>query len=154
MVVGESKFRESIWSIHPKWRVWFYVALSICGVAVSAFTLYDEWSEGWLEIFDVLWIRVLGSVVVVWFVFQLTELGMGAYQSVLDYLDYRAARRQAAEEQARKEAEAQIEQARREAEAYQKRYNEELLKQGVTEEQIRQAQQQSSGIGPSFPSMK
>ena len=54
----------------------------------------------------------------------------------------------------RRKAQAQIEQARKEAEAFQKQYNEELLKQGVTEEQIRGAQQHTSSVGPFFPSMK
>lgn len=50
----EGKFRESIWSINPDWRFWFYVALSFCVFVVSVLTLVDEWSNGWLEIFDVL----------------------------------------------------------------------------------------------------
>ena len=145
------KFRESIWSIHPKWRGWFYGVLSACGVAVSAFTLYDEWSNGWLEIFNAIRDGIVSSVVVVWFVFQVMESAMGAYQY---FTDLREAHRQEREArlreeiaQMRKEAE---EKARKEAEAYQKRYNEELLKQGVTEEQIRQAYQLS---GPFPPSM-
>ena len=62
---------------------------------MSTSTLYEEWRNSWLEIFDALWSRVFGSVVIVWFVFQVVESAMSAYQS---YLDYRAARLRAAEE--------------------------------------------------------
>ncbi len=36
---------ESIWSINPKWRGLFYGILSICGVAVSVFTLFAKWCD-------------------------------------------------------------------------------------------------------------
>ena len=157
----EPKSKEPLWSINPKWRVWFYVALLFCvfvvfiltlvgewSKVVSILTLADEWSK-WskncLEIFDVLWSRILGSVIVVWLVFQVMELAMGAYQA---YLDWREARLREAQDQARRELE---EQARKEAEAFQKRYNEGLMKAGVTEEQIQQAQQLSGSIPPSPP---
>ena len=124
MSEGEDKFRESIWAIHSKWRVWFYRVLSISGLAVSAFALYEKWSESWLEIFDVLWSRVFGSVVIVWFGFQVGESAMGAYQS---YLDYRAARLRAAEEK-------------------RKRFEDALRRLGVSEDTIQNAENLSSSV--------
>ena len=118
MTENESKLREPLWSTHSKWRVRFYIVLSICGVAVSVFTLVDEWSkvvvvltlaDEWskncLAIFDVLWERVFGSAVLVWFVFQVTEAAMSAYQA---FLDWRAERLKAAEEKGRKEERARV----------------------------------------------
>ena len=152
MADDEGKSKESIWAINPKWRVWFYVALLFCVFVVFILTLVGEWSKvvsvltlagewsKWskncLEIFDVLWNRILGSVIVVWFVFQVRELAMGAYQA---YLDWREARLKEAEEQ-----------ARREAKEYQKEYDEYLMREfGLTKEQIQQAHQHTSSIGPS-----
>lgn len=77
MAEDEGKFKESIWATHSKWRVWFCVVLSLCGVVVSAFTLYEKWSQSWLAIFDALWISIIGSVVIVWFGFQVGDMVMG-----------------------------------------------------------------------------
>lgn len=160
MADDEGKFRESVWSIHPKWRGWFYGVLSICGVAVSVFTLVDEWGNGWLEIFDEIRNSIVSSVVVVWFVFQVMESAMGAYQYFQDLKEQKLQkmrqeaedRRQKELEQARKEAE---EQARRKAEyqkAYEKAYDEYLMREhGLTKEQIQEAHQHTSSIGPSLP---
>ena len=128
----ESKFRESIWAIRPKWRLPFYIVLSIWGIVVSFFTLYEEWSKSGLEIFDVLWSRVLGSVVVVWFVFQVGETAMGAYQYLVELGKARRleaeARLQKAEEKGRKEAQDRV----------RKWIEDGLRKQGIPEEQIQQ----------------
>lgn len=87
-------------------------------MASSVFTLWKErYDESWLEIFDILWSRVLGSVVLVWFVFQVGETAMGAYQY---FMDLKKARLQEAEDRVRK----WIEEA--------------LRRQGVSEEEIRQ----------------
>lgn len=154
MADDEGKSKEPLWSINPKWRVWFYVALLFCvfvvfiltlvgewSKVVSVLTLADKWSKNCLEIFDVLWSRILGSVIVVWLVFQVRELAMGAYQA---YLDWREARLREA-----------VEQARKEAEEKQRRYDAYLMREhGLTEEQIRQAHQLSGSIPPFPPSMK
>ena len=128
----EGKFRESIWAIRPKWRLPFYIVLSIWGIVVSFFTLYEEWSKSGLEIFDVLWSRVLGSVVVVWFVFQVGETAMGAYQYLVELGKARRleaeARLQKAEEKGRKEAQDRV----------RKWIEDGLRKQGIPEEQIQQ----------------
>ena len=108
MADDESKFKEPIWSINPKWRGWFYGVLSVCGVAVSGFTLYDEWSKGWLEIFDEIRNGIVNSVVVVWFVFQVMESVMGAYQY---FMGLKEARRLEAEARV-KEAEARVKAAK------------------------------------------
>ena len=152
MVDDEGKFRESIWSINPNWRGWFYGVLSICGVAVSAFTLYDEWSNGWLEIFDEIRNGIVNSVVVVWFLFQVADwIFENIINKIMAWGDparekLRDEGRKEEREKARKEAEAQ---ARRLAE-YQKQFNEELLKQGVTKEQIRKAHHLSGTFPPSM----
>ena len=165
----EGKSKESIWAINPNWRGLFYGVLSFCGVAVSAFTLYEKWGNGWLEIFNEIRNGIVSSVVVVWFVFQVadwtTPRVKTIFINIINYIimawgdPYREAQRRKAqaqikeaEDRAREEARAELEeQARKEAEAYQKRYNEELLKQGVTEEQIRQAYQLSGSIPPFSP---
>ena len=69
----EGKFKEPIWSINPNWRGLFYGVLSFLGVAVSAFTLYEKWGNGWLEIFNEIRNGIVSSVVVVWFVFQAVD---------------------------------------------------------------------------------
>lgn len=51
-----------------------------CGFVVSAFTLYEKWSESWVEIFNALRDGVVSSVVVIWFAYQVGELVMSAYQ--------------------------------------------------------------------------
>ena len=132
MVDDEGKFRESIWSIHPKWRGWFYSVLSFFGVAVFVLTLLrKEWSKKILEIFDAVWNGIVGSVVVVWFVFQVTESVMGAYQYFQDL-----------KEQKLREI---CKEAEEKAEEYQKRYDEYLIREfGLTEDQIRQAHQHTS----------
>ena len=138
MVAGESKFRESIWSIHPKWRGWFYGVLSICGVAVSAFTLYDEWSKDWLEIFDEIRNGIVSSVIVVWFVFQVRETAMGAYQYFQDLKEQKLQKiRKEAEEQARKEA--------------RQRYDEALHRLKYSEEEIQKIHNLTSSVGPPTP---
>ena len=142
MVDDGGKFRESIWSIHPKWRGWFYVALSICGFGVSIFTVWtlcgNETSESWIDIFDAVWNGIVGSVVVVWFVFQVTESAMGAYQYFQDLKEQKL-------QEIRKEYQKQ-------AEEYQKRYDEYLIREfGLTEEEIRQARQHTSSVGPPQP---
>ncbi len=71
--------KESIWAIHSKWRGWFYGILSIFGVVVSSFMVYMEWDKSWFKVFGVLWNSILGSVIIVWFGFQLLESIMGAY---------------------------------------------------------------------------
>ena len=150
----EPKSKEPLWSINPKWRVWFYVALLFCVFVVFILTLVGEWSkvvsvltlaDKWskwskncLEIFDVLWSRILGSVIVVWLVFQVRELAMGAYQA---YLDWREARLREA-----------VEKARKEAEENQRRYDAYLMREhGLTEEQIQKAHHLSDALGPSRP---
>ena len=135
MVAGESKFRESIWSIHRKWRGRFYGVLSICGVAVSAFTLYDEWSKGWLEIFDEIRNGIVNSVVVVWFVFQVRETTMGAYQY---FMDLKKARLQEAEERASQEM----------RERFAKEVLELLHKEKASQEVIQQVQYISDSLKP------
>ena len=97
---NEGKFRESIWGMRPKWRLPFYIVLSIFGIGVFVFTLWKErYDESWLEIFDVLWERIFGSVVVVWFVFQIGETAVGAYKY---FVELGKARLQEAEDQLRK----------------------------------------------------
>ena len=158
MVDDESKFRESIWSINPKWRGWFYGTLSTCGFGVSIFTVWtlcgNETSESWIDIFDAVWNGIIGSVVVVWFLFQAVDW---TFANIINKIimawgdpareKLREEGRKEAEEKARKEAE---EQARRLAE-YQKRYEDALRQLEVPEEKIRQAYQLS---GPFPPSMK
>ena len=167
MVDDEGKFRESIWSINPNWRGLFYGVLSFCGFGVSIFTVWtlcgNETSESWIDIFDAVWNGIVGSVVVVWFLFQVADwtfiniinkfiMAWGDPAREKLRKEGREEGRKEGREEGRKEGRRELEeQARKEAEAFQKRYNEELLKQGVTEEQIRQAYQLS---GPSPPSTK
>ena len=71
MTENEGKERQAIWGVRKKHEFLFYTALLICGVAVAGFTLWKErYDETWLEIFDILWSRIFGSVVVVWFAYQ------------------------------------------------------------------------------------
>ena len=86
--------KESIWAIHAKWRGWFYGALSICKIVMSARALCDKWRGGWrlgdlldlfknilkVEIFNEIGKVVFSSVVIVWFGFQVMESVVGAYQ--------------------------------------------------------------------------
>lgn len=72
----EQSEKESIWSIPSKCKVWFYSVLSVCGFAVSVFTLYKKRDKCWIEIFDALWNGIVGSVVV-WFGFQVVDLVVG-----------------------------------------------------------------------------
>lgn len=81
--------KESIWAIHSKWRGWFYWILSFFGVVSSSFMVYMEWGKSWFEVFGVLWNSILGSVVIVWFLFQLGESLMGAYTIALDWVEKR-----------------------------------------------------------------
>lgn len=71
MTENEGKERQAIWGVRKKHEFWFYTALLIFGVAVAVFTLWKErYEETWLEIFDILWDRIFGSVVFVWFIYQ------------------------------------------------------------------------------------
>ncbi len=131
MIEDEGKSKESIWSINPDWRVWFYGVLSIWGIVVSFFTLYEEWSKSGLEIFDVLepcsWFGRRCLVCV-----QVGETAMGAYQYLVELGKARRleaeARLQKAEEKGRKEAQDRV----------RKWIEEGLRKQGIPEEQIQQ----------------
>lgn len=103
---------------------------------MSAFTLYEKRNERWLEIFDALWSGIVGSVVIIWFGFQLKESVMGAYQS---FLDYREARLQKARDEAEERGH------REERERILKRL--ELLREkGVSEEVIQEAKSLSSSL--------
>lgn len=81
--------KESIWAIHSKWRGWFYGILSIFGVVVSFSMVCMEWDKSWFKVFGVLWNSILGSVIIVWFLFQILESIMGAYTLALDYVKER-----------------------------------------------------------------
>ncbi len=142
MADDEGKFRESIWSIHPNWRGWFYGVLSFCGVAVSAFTLYDEWGKGWLEIFNEIRDGIVSSVVVVWFLFQVTESVMGAYQY---FTDLRDAHRKEREDRLRDEI-AKEEQERREQ--FVKEVVKLLEKNNAPQADIQQVQYISDSLKP------
>ncbi len=117
---------------------------------MAIFTLWKErYDETWLEIFDILWSRVLGSVVLVWFGYQALESAMSAYQA---YLDWREARLKAAEEKGRREAEARLQKAgekgRREAKDLLRNWIEnDLRKQGKPEEEIQRFLQQLDALG-------
>ena len=156
----EDKFKESIWSINPDWRGWFYGVLLFFGVAVSVFTVWTlcrrDPNESWIDIFDAVWNGIVGSVVVVWFVFQAIDWVTIRVKTLINkIMAWGDPYREKLREQARKEAEAQMEQARREAEEYQKRYNEHLRQAGVSDEQIQKAQQLSDALGPPpFPLTK
>ena len=169
MVDDGGKFRESIWSIHPKWRGWFYGVLSVCGVAVSVFTIWTlcrrDPSESWIDIFDAVWNGIVGSVIVVWFVFQVTESVMGAYQYFQDLKEQKLQKirkeagdqarkeeekaRKEAEEKARKEAE---EQARQEEQERREQFAKEVVKllekNHAPQEDIQQVQYISDSLKP------
>ena len=54
----QSEKESSIWSIPLRWRGRFYSVLSICGIAVSIFTvltLCKKQNTSWIKIFDALW---------------------------------------------------------------------------------------------------
>lgn len=149
MVDDEGKFRESIWSINPNWRGWFYGVLLACGFGVSIFTVWtlcgNETSESWIDIFDAVWNGIVGSVVVVWFLFQAVD--WATPRAIIPLFNY-IKKIMAWGDPYR---EAQIEKARKEAEAYQKLYDEYLMRNyGLTKEQIQQAHQQT-GLGPPPP---
>ena len=74
------KQKESIWSIDSKWRWLFYWILSIFGVIAILFTLVKKRCECLIDIFDAVWNSIVGSVAIVWFIFNLVESVMGAYQ--------------------------------------------------------------------------
>lgn len=77
MADDESKSKEPIWSINPNWKDRFYGVLLACGFGVSIFTVWtlcgNETSESWIDIFDAVWNGIVGSVVVVWFLFQAVD---------------------------------------------------------------------------------
>ena len=149
----KAKFKESIWSIHPKWRGWFYGTLSICGFGVSIFTVWTlcgrEPSESWIDIFDAVWNGIVGSVVVVWFVFQAVDW---TFNNIINkIMAWGDPARERLRDEGRKE---ERERARKEAEEYQKRKNEHLERLGVDPKIIQQADNLSSGIGPFIPLTK
>lgn len=75
--------KESIWSIPPKWRGWFYGILSFGGLYVFVRTLCKKWNntEGKKDLWDLFKIETLNDigegfinlVVVIWFGFQATD---------------------------------------------------------------------------------
>ena len=87
--------KESIWAIHSKYRVLFYWILSFFGVTASSFMVYMEWDKSWFEVFGVLWNSILGSVVIVWFGFQVIEAIMGAYTIISEWAKGRQRKRDA-----------------------------------------------------------
>lgn len=94
--------------------------------------LRTEWDKSWIELFGVLWNGIVGSVVIVWFLFQVGESSMGAYTYALEW----------AEERRRKRAEylKEIkEEGRREERERQSRFEQELRNQGIPEDKIRNA---------------
>ena len=103
MTENEGKERQAIWGVRKKHEFLFYTALLICGVAVSVFTLWKErYDESWLEIFDVLWSRIFGSVVVVWFIYQAFDWGVSGIMSAGDFF-LRQIERRKEEDRKRKE---------------------------------------------------
>ncbi len=145
----EGKFRESIWSINPNWRGWFYGTLSICGFGVSIFTVWTlcgrDPSESWIDIFDAVWNGIVGSVVVVWFLFQAVDWVTPRAISLFNYIKkimawgdpYREAQIKEAEAQARKEERERI-----------KKILELLQKENVHQDVIQQAQYISDSLKP------
>ena len=106
--------KESIWSIHPKWRGWFYGILSFCGIVMSVFTvftMYGKDDKSWIEIFDAIWNGIVGSVVVVWFGFQSTDWIIPRFKLVINRISkimpwgdpFREAQREKGREEGRQE---------------------------------------------------
>lgn len=127
--------KESIWAIHSKWRGWFYWILSIFGVVVSSFMVCMEWDKSWFEVFGVLWNSILGSVITVWFLFQLLESIMGAYTIAREWVkksrQERKARLKAIEDEVRQEG------FREGSQKEQERILKELKERGSPEDVIR-----------------
>ena len=159
MVDDGGKFRESIWSIHPNWKDRFYGVLLFCGIGVFVLTLLQkEWSKKLLEIFDAVWNGIVGSVIVVWFLFQAVDWVIPRVKKhiykIMAWGDpYREKLREQARQkelkQARKEAE---EKARKEAkEEMQKQYDNALRQLKIPEDKIQQAHHLSDALGPWRP---
>ena len=147
----EGKERQAIWGIRKKHEIWFYTFLLIFGGWNIARLDWKDWDSFVCAAGE----RILASVLIVWFAYQAFDWGLSGLMSAGDFFRQQIARRKE-EDRKRKEAQEQarqkqIEQMREEAEAFQKRFNEELLKQGVTKEQIQKAQQLSGSIPPSPP---
>ena len=127
--------KESIWAIHSKWRVLFYWILSIFGVVVSSSMVYMEWDKSWFEVFGVLWNSILGSVIIVWFLFQLLESIMGAYTIISEWVEKsrqeRKARLKAIEGEVRQEG------FREGTQKEQERILDDLKKDGATEDVLK-----------------
>ena len=122
---------------------------------LSIFTVWTlcgrDPSESWIDIFDAVWNGIVGSVVVVWFLFQAVDWVTPRAISLFNYMKkimawgdpYREAQIKEAEAQARKEERERIE-----------KILELLQKENVPPNVIQQAQQLSGSIPPFPPSTK
>lgn len=151
MTEDESNFRESIWAIRPKWRGLFYGTLSFFGFAVLVLALLQKgWSKSLLEIFDAVWNGIIGSVVVVWFLFQVADwtiprVKKHIYKFMAWGDPYREALREEARQEIRREAR---QEGRREAQDLLRKWIEsDFRKQGIPEEQIQRFLQQLDALG-------
>lgn len=151
MTEDEGKSKESIWSINPNWRGLFYGVLSFCGIAVSAFTLYEKWGNGWLEIFNEIRNGIVSSVVVVWFVFQVADWATLRVKTLFikQFMAWGDPFREALREKARQEIRREARQeGRREAQDLLRKWIEDdFRKQGKPEEEIQRFLQQLDALG-------
>ena len=148
MTENEGKSKESIWSIHPDWRVWFYRVLSVYGIGVSVFTVWTLWGKSdksWIDIFDAVWNGIVGSVVFVWFAYQAFDWGLSAIMSAGDYFLRQIERRK--EEDRKREEELQ-EKGRQEERERVRKYIEAVgQKKMPSAEDILRFLEQTKGLG-------
>lgn len=131
--------KESIWSINPKARVWFYGILSFVGIAVSLFTvctMCGKQDTSWVEVFDALWNGIIGSVVVVWFGFQVTDWFKVNVLTKIKIMAWGDPAREKLREEGRQEARQEAHQKEMQK---QSRFEEGLKNEGVSDETIQNA---------------
>ena len=133
--------KESIWSINPKARGWFYGILSLCGITVSLVTLFAKWN-GWnpsalLAVFNEIGIGIFSSVVIVWFLFQATDWASPRIKSTkIKVMAWGDPYREKLREEGRQEIRQKAHQKEIEK---QSRFEQGLREQGVSDEKIRNA---------------
>ena len=150
-VDDEGKSKEPIWSINPKWRDRFYGVLLFCGIGVFVLTLLQkEWSKKILEIFDAVWNGIVGSVIVVWFLFQAVDWAIPRVKKhIYKIMAWGDPYREKLIEQARQKIRREAEEQARKEERW--RHEEALRRKGYSEEEIQEIHNISDGLGPPPP---
>ncbi len=70
---GKQDPRVDFFSLNPRWKDWFYIAISILGAIVLEFTIRTKWNKSWSKILESLGENITGLFLSVGLLFIIVE---------------------------------------------------------------------------------